>query len=233
MSSMKDEDGKVLIKGFYDDVVPLSAAEKKALAEVPKADIQLKKELGFIRNEMPGTDLSESLLLPSLNINGIQSANAGKLAANVIPVQAIATLDLRLVKGNDQLVQQQRVVEHIKTLGFYVTAHEPTDAERAQYPKIARVIKQEGYNAQRTPMDLPIAKDVAAAVRKTTAGNLILVPSLGGSLPLFLFEKLLKVNTITVPLANHDNNQHAENENIRLQNFWNGIETMAAIMMIK
>ncbi|HJV19662.1 MAG TPA: hypothetical protein VJ552_07250 [Sediminibacterium sp.] len=135
--------------------------------------------------------------------------------------------------GNDQQVQQQRVVDPIKTQGFYVTAHEPTDAERAQYPKIARVIKQEGYNAQRTPMDLPIAKDVAAAVRKTTAGNLILVPSLGGSLPLFLFEKFLKVNTITVPLANHDNNQHAENENIRLQNFWNGIETMAAIMMIK
>jgi len=233
LASMKDEQGKVLIKGFYDDVIPLSAAEKKALAAVPKADAQLKKELGFIRNEIPGTDLAESLLLPSLNINGIQSANAGKLAANVIPVQAMATLDLRLVKGNDQQVQQQRVVDHIKAQGFYVTEQEPTDAERTQYPKIARVIRQEGYNAQRTSMDLPIAKDIAAAVQKTTAGNLILVPSLGGSLPLFLFEKHLKVNTITVPLANHDNNQHAENENIRLQNFWNGIETMASIMMIK
>lgn len=233
LASMKDEQGKVLIKGFYDDVIPLSAAEKKALAAVPKADAQLKKELGFIRNEIPGTDLAESLLLPSLNINGIQSANAGKLAANVIPVKAMATLDLRLVKGNDQQVQQQRVVDHIKAQGFYVTEQEPTDAERTQYQKIARVIRQEGYNAQRTSMDLPIAKDIAAAVQKTTAGNLILVPSLGGSLPLFLFEKHLKVNTITVPLANHDNNQHAENENIRLQNFWNGIETMASIMMIK
>jgi hypothetical protein len=53
---------------------------------------------------------------------------------------------------------------------------------------------------------------------------------LWGSLPLYLFEKLLKVNTISVPIANHDNNQHAENENIRLQNLFDGIETMGSLM---
>jgi acetylornithine deacetylase/succinyl-diaminopimelate desuccinylase-like protein len=90
-----------------------------------------------------------------------------------------------------------------------------------------------GYNAQRTPLDLPVAKQVIDAVQSTTQEQVVLLPSMGGSLPLFLFEKYLAAKTITVPIANHDNNQHAENENLRLQNFWNGIETMAALMMMK
>ena len=61
----------------------------------------------------------------------------------------------------------------------------------------------------------------------------MLQPTMGGSLPLFLFEKYLKAKTITVPIANHDNNQHAENENIRIRNLFDGIETMASLMMIK
>jgi acetylornithine deacetylase/succinyl-diaminopimelate desuccinylase-like protein len=233
LASMKDESGKVTIKGFYDDVTPLSPTEKAAIANMPMADEQMKKELGFIKPEMDGYTLQESLMLPSLNINGIQSANAGKLAANVIPTTAIATLDLRLVKGNDYQLQQQRVVDHIKAQGYYVIDRDPTIEERNQYQKIAKVIKHDGYNAQRTPMDLPIAQEIVAAVKRTTNGTLVIVPSLGGSLPLYKFEKFLKANTISVPIANHDNNQHAENENIRIRNLWNGVETMAAIMLMK
>lgn len=233
LASMKDDKGKVTIKGFYDDVVALSAAEKEAIARMPQADEQMKKELGFINPEMEGVSLQESLMLPSLNINGIQSANAGKLAANVIPATANATLDLRLVKGNDYQVQQQRVVDHIKSQGYYVTSTEPTAEERKKYPKIAMVITHDGYNAQRTSMELPIAKEIVEAVKTTTNAPVVIVPSLGGSLPLYKFEKYLKANTISVPIANHDNNQHAENENIRIRNLWNGLETMAAIMLMK
>lgn len=233
LASMKDEKGEVTIKGFYDDVVALSSAEKEAIARMPQADEQMKKELGFIMPEMEGVSLQESLMLPSLNINGIQSANAGKLAANVIPATAHATLDLRLVKGNDYQVQQQRVVDHIKAQGYFVTDKEPTVDERKKYPKIARVIKHDGYNAQRTSMELPIAKEIVEAVRTTTKEPVVIVPSLGGSLPLYKFEKYLKANTISVPIANHDNNQHAENENIRIRNLWDGIETMASIMLMK
>jgi len=233
LASMKDEKGKVTIQGFYDDVTPLSPTEKDAIARIPLADEQMKKELGFIQPEMNGYTLQQSLMLPSLNINGMQSANAGKLAANVIPTTAMATLDLRLVKGNDYQVQQQRVVDHIKAQGYHVTYKDPTSEERKQFPKIAKVIKHDGYNAQRTSMDLPITKEIVEVVRATTKGPLIIVPSAGGSLPLYKFEKYLKANTITVPIANHDNNQHAENENIRILNLWNGVETMAAIMLMK
>jgi acetylornithine deacetylase/succinyl-diaminopimelate desuccinylase-like protein len=91
----------------------------------------------------------------------------------------------------------------------------------------------DGYNAQRTSMNLPIVARVIAAVQSTVKEPLVLQPTSGGSLPLFLFEKHLAAKTITIPIANHDNNQHAENENIRLQNFWDGIETMASVMLMK
>jgi acetylornithine deacetylase/succinyl-diaminopimelate desuccinylase-like protein len=82
-------------------------------------------------------------------------------------------------------------------------------------------------------MDLPIIQKVISAVKSTSRDNLVLQPTMGGSLPLFLFEKHLNATTITVPIANHDNNQHAENENIRIGNLLEGIVTMAALMMIQ
>lgn len=232
LASMKDDDGKVLIKGFYDKMIPLSQEEKKALNKIPVMDEQMKKELGFLTPETKGLSLLNALLLPSLNINGMQSAGVGKYASNIIPSEAIANLDLRLVPGMDYQEQQSLVEEHIRKEGFYITRTEPTDAERTHYPKIAKVIREKGYNAQRTSMELPIAKKVIAAVQATTRDSVVLMPSVGGSLPLFLFEKYLSAKTITVPIANHDNNQHAENENIRLQSFWDGIESMASLMMM-
>jgi len=234
LASMKDDNGRVTIKGFYDDVIPLSPSERKALNEVPAADEQMKKELGISAVDMPGTSLSEAINLPSLNINGMQSGNVGKLASNQIPTFATAVLDLRLVLGNDWKLQQQKVIAHIKTQGYFITDHEPTDEERNKYAKIIKVIlKDDGYNAQRTSMDLPIIEKVIAGVKNTTKDQLVLQPTMGGSLPLFLFEKYLNAKTVTVPIANHDNNQHAENENIRIGNLFDGIETMAALMMIK
>lgn len=232
LASMKDDKGRVTIRGFYDDVIPLTEQEKKALRDMPPVGNQLKEELHFVGEEMPGVDLGEAIMLPSLNINGMQSGNTGAKASNVIPTTATAVLDLRMVPGNDYKKQQDRVINHIREQGYYITEEEPTDAERAIFSRIARVKKSGGYNAQRTPMDLPVVQNVIEAVRSTTADKVVLIPTMGGSLPLFLFEKHLKAKTITVPVANHDNNQHAENENIRIRNLWNGIETMAAIMTV-
>ena len=234
LASMKDETGKVTIKGFYDDVTPLTPFERKALNEVPSVDEQMKNELGISTVEMQGVTLSEAINLPSLNINGIQSGNVGKMASNQIPTQATAVLDLRLVLGNDWQRQQQKVIDHIKAQGFYVTNQEPTNMEREKYAKIIKIIPdKDGINAQRTPMDLPIIQKVIAAVKTTTKDQIVLQPTMGGSLPLFLFEKYLNAKTVTVPIANHDNNQHAENENIRIGNLFNGIETMGSLMLLQ
>ena len=233
LSSMKDENGRVTIKGFYDDVTPLSASERKSLNEVPRVDEQLKTELGINSVDMEGISLGEAINQPSLNINGMQSGNVGKLASNQIPTYATAVLDLRLVLGNDWKRQQQKVIDHIKSEGYFVTDKEPTNEERQKHSKIIKVIGKEGMNAQRTSMDLPVIQKVIAAVRSTSPDQLVLQPTMGGSLPLFLFEKHLNAKTITIPVANHDNNQHAENENIRIGNLFDGMVIMGALMMIK
>jgi acetylornithine deacetylase/succinyl-diaminopimelate desuccinylase-like protein len=231
LASMKDENGRVTIKDFYSDVTPLSATEKEALKNTPEVDKELKKKIGFAREEMSGYTLMESINLPSLNINGIESSNVGTIQANVIPISATAVIDLRLVLGNDWKRQQQKVVDHIIKQGFHVTDSEPTGEERSKYPKIVQVTLGTGDNAERTSMDLPMAKKIAAAVQQTTKDRVLQVPTLGGSLPLEDFVKVLNAKFLIVPIANFDNNQHAENENIKLKNFWEGIETMAAVMM--
>lgn len=233
LAGMKDDKGNVLIKGFYDDVIPLTDEEKQAIAKVPAIEETLKKELGIAQPDGGGKSFLELLHLPTLNINGIQSANAGKLAANIIPTKAEATLDLRLVLGNDVNRQVQKLRDYIQNSGFHIIDHEPTDAERNQYAKLIKVIAGTGYNAQRTPMSLPMAKNVISAIQTTVDYPVVLLPSAGGSLPLFLFEQQLKAKVISVPVVNYDNNQHAENENVKLQFLWEGIETIAAIMAMQ
>jgi acetylornithine deacetylase/succinyl-diaminopimelate desuccinylase-like protein len=81
-------------------------------------------------------------------------------------------------------------------------------------------------------MDLPITTKVVGAV-KAARGNIVEWPTMGGSLPLKAIEHATSARTITVPIANYDNNQHAANENIRLQNLWDGIETVASLLSMQ
>ena len=229
LATMTDGEGKVLVAGFYDDVVPMNAAERKALLAVPAVDDQLKEELGLVNTDGNGARLVERIMLPSLNVRGLESAGTGANARNIVPAKAIASLDLRLVKGNDHLRQVEKLRAHIRQQGYYLTNQEPTDEERHKYSKIARLTAREGYNAVRTSMDLPIAREVIATMKKTYP-NLVLIPALGGSVPLWVFEQELHTPLIGVPIANHDNNQHSFNENLRLANLWDGIVTMTTLL---
>lgn len=234
LASMKDENGRVKIDGWYDDVEPLGEAERRAIAEAPAYDDELRTQLGLAQTEGKGKSLLELINEPALNINGMSSGDVGSLARNVIPTTATVVLDLRLVKGNDHKRQVQRLIDHIRKQGFYVIDRDPTDAERRQHGLIAKVVTRKGgYNAERTRMDLPISLAVIEAVQSTSKDPIVRMPTLGGSLPLSIITDHLRTITITVPIANYDNNQHAENENIRLQNLWDGIETWAAVMLMK
>lgn len=231
LASMKDTSGRVTIDGWYDDVEPLGAAELQAISEAPDYDEQLKTELGIARSEGAGKSLLHLINEPSLNVNGLSSGDVGALARNIIPTSASVVLDLRMVRGNDYQRQVRRLVEHIIKQGFFVTDREPTDDERSKHPLLAKVSHRKGgYNAARTPMSLPISLRVVEAVQRTTSDKVIRLPTSGGSLPLSIVTENLATVTITVPIANYDNNQHAENENIRLQNLWDGIEIYAALM---
>ena len=234
LASMKDESGRVTIAGWYEGVEPLGDEERRAITEAPAYDDQIRAELGIAKTEGNGKLLMEMINQPSLNINGISSGDVGALARNVIPTTATSVLDLRLVKGNDYRRQIQHLIDHIKAQGFFVIDHDPTDAERQEHALIAKVTARAGgYNAERTRMDLPISIAVIKAVQSTSKDPIVKLPTSGGSLPLSIITDRLQTVTISVPIANYDNNQHAENENLRLQNLWDGIETLAAVMLLK
>ena len=229
LGGMEDANGHVLIPHYYDGVAPLTALEKQAIAGAPDNAAMLMREFGLGRTNGSGKSLLELLNEPTLNIDGFASARVGAKANNVVPSTATADIDMRLVKGLDWKTQQQRVVDYIASNGYFIVDAPPDNATRQAHPRVAFVYRDPvGYNAVRTPMDLPIAREVIAAV-ESARGPVVKLPTMGGSVPLEMIEKALSVPTITVPIANYDNNQHAANENIRLQNLWDGIEVMAAL----
>ena len=135
LASMKDEDGNVLVEGFYDTVEPIGEAERAALAALPSYDEELKEELGLMRTEGPGQSLAERLLLPSLTVRGLSSGNVGSLARNIIPATATATLGIRLVKGNDPPHMRELVEAHIRRQGYHIVREDPDHATRLSYSK--------------------------------------------------------------------------------------------------
>ena len=230
LASMKAEDGTVLVDGFYDTVEPLGEVEREALRNLPSYDDELKAELGLAWTEGEGQTLAERLLLPSLTVRGLTSGATGRLARNVIPATATAAIGIRLVKGNDPRHMAGLVEEHIRKQGYHIVREDPDMATRLQYPKIAKVTGGGGYPAARSAMDLPILQDVVDAARRA-AGNqeVVLNPGSGGSLPLYLFTDVLMKPILMVPIANHDDLQHAPDENLRIWNLWYGIDLYAQL----
>jgi len=232
LAGMKDADGKVLVPHFYDGIVPLGPVEKAALKAAPANDAMLKQELALGHVDGAGAHLLDLLNLPTLNINGISSGQTGLHATNSIPPSAIANLDLRLVVGIGWKTQQQRVIDYVASQGYFVTTEPATREMLLAHSKVAYIKADPGEEASRTPMDLPVASDVIQAIQ-SARGKVILLPTSGGTVPLDAMERAAKTKTISVPIANHDDNQHAANENLRLQNLWDGIETMAALIDMK
>ncbi|MCZ6834282.1 MAG: M20/M25/M40 family metallo-hydrolase, partial [Planctomycetota bacterium] len=233
LASMKDEQGKVLVEGYYDSVEPLSPREIEALAKVPDISDQLRREFGLGASELNNAPYAERLLLPSLNIKGIVCASVGASARNIIPMEATVAMDLRLVKGNDPRAMQDLVEAHIRKQGYHIVRQPPNEETRLSYPKIALVKRGSGYRAARSSMDQPIVDPLVRAARRASGEDVILMPSLGGSLPLYLFNEMLETPVIIVPIANHDDNQHAPDENIRLANLWYGIDLMGQILTME
>jgi acetylornithine deacetylase/succinyl-diaminopimelate desuccinylase-like protein len=230
LASMKDDAGRVTIDGFYDDVVPLTAEERKAIDEIPDVAPVLMKTFGFSRPET-GDRLELRHNLPTLNINAMEAGGGiGGQGRTIIPATASARLDLRFVKAVDPARQFEHLVAHIKKQGYFIVEKEPDEAARAAHPLMASVSRIGGYPAGRTPMDTPIARAITKAVADAAGGHIVRLPTIGGSAPFYLFSDVLKVPTIGLSIVNFDNNQHGANENLRIKNLWEGIESMAAIL---
>jgi acetylornithine deacetylase/succinyl-diaminopimelate desuccinylase-like protein len=230
LASMKDDDGKVRMDGFYDGIAPLSVSERRALAEAPNVDRELKREFWLGSTEGASAKLTELITRPSLNIRGMASSRVGAEASNVIPATATASIDMRLVKGMDPRKTAERAIEHVRKQGFFVVLDaDPSPEVRMSHAKVARIDVRGLTEAIRTSMDLPISQEVIRVV-ESARGPTVKLPNMGGGLPLDSIERPLHVPTIVISIGNHDNNQHSYNENLRLQNLWDGIELMAALI---
>jgi acetylornithine deacetylase/succinyl-diaminopimelate desuccinylase-like protein len=228
LASMKDAGGRVLVDHFYEGIEPLSETEKRAVAEAPDVDADLMREFWLGSTENAPMKLAELITLPSLNIRGMASSRVGNQASNVIPATATVTIDMRLVKGMDPRQTANRLIEHVRKQGFFVVDQEPGADVRRAHAKVAMMVRRNAENPHRVSMDLPISQEVIRTV-ESARGPAVKIPTSGGTGP-DVAEAVLGITEIGIPIGNHDNNQHSYNENLRLQNLWDGIELMAALL---
>lgn len=229
LASMKDREGNVTIEGFYDTVVPPGPAETAAANELPAIDDDLRATFGLLQTEGNNRPYIDRIMLPSLNVRGLESGAVGDKARNVIPPTASAAIDIRLVKGNDPADMLEKVEAHIRKRGYHIVRREPSEQERLENERIARVNPLGGYRAVRTAMDLPVVDWLEGRAREAAGEELVMMPTMGGSLPLYLFEDKLAKPIVIVPIVNFDNNQHGPNENLRMGNLEYGVVLMASL----
>jgi acetylornithine deacetylase/succinyl-diaminopimelate desuccinylase-like protein len=231
IGTMRAADGTILIDGFGDQVRPLTPAEQAAIAASPLMDEQLTRELGIGRPET--TDRVEvAISRPALNLRGIRSGGVGPASRNAIQTSATASIGLRLVPDQTPEFLRKKVEAHIRAQGYHLLDGEPTDKERAGHDRLASIewSSAGGYPAYRADMGHPLARELSATLDRLSDGTLIQTPTMGGSLPIYIVEEVLETPVLILPVANHDNNQHGANENLRLQNLWDAIEIYAAVL---
>src|SRR3954469_25423678 len=231
IASMVGPDGKVAIGGFYDDVPPFSPAALKMMQEVPDDSATMRKLYGLGSTDGAAASLQEGLNLPSFSVHMMKGGEVG----GVIAASATAEIAMRLVKENSPRQMIERVVAHIRQQGYFVVETEPDTATLTAHPRIAKVTTRGGGagGAWRTDPDIAEARFITDALRARWGERVVRIRTLGGSVPAGPFIDTFHVPTLGLSLANYDDNQHTDNENLRLGNLWSGIRTLAAIMAAK
>jgi len=230
LASCKDDDGRVTIAGFYDDTMPIGAVERAALDALPEIEYELLDELGIAGPEVGGTRYVDRLMIPSFNIRGLRAADVGPAARNVVPAWATASVDIRLALGDDPDRMVDRVEAKLRADGFHLLDREPTSDERRAHRRLAKLIRSPGYRAVRIAMGSPLAGILLEVAAVASGEEVVALPTFGGSIPLYMFEDILGAQVALVPIANHDNNQHAADENLRIANLWYGIDLWATLL---
>lgn len=230
LSSCKSESGDVLIDGFYDSTMPVSESDRAANAALPEVEAQYQADIGFAEPEVSGSSYAEQLLRPTFNVRGVHAGDVGDLARNAIPTKASASVDIRLAAGNDPAEMLELVRRHIERLGYLVLDRDATPDERRSHRHLCRFTPDIGYPAARASVTDESAERVVAAADAAGDGGVVRLPTFGGSVPLHHFNEVLGSPVVILPMANYDNNQHAPNENLKLDNLWYGIDLWSLIL---
>lgn len=230
LGSMKDIDGRVTIPGFYDGIT-ITDETKKILQAVPDDIAAIHDHLQIAEPDSVAESLQLAVQYPSLNIRGIQSLKVGKEVRTLVPAEAIAEIDIRLVKESDPERLIGLVKDHIVGLGYNVIDHEPSKEERMSLPHLVQFTSIVSYGAYRTPFDAEPGLLTRQAMKDLYGEEPILIRTSGGSIPISPFVETLNIPAVSIPTVNIDNNQHAPNENIRLGNFIEGIAIAASVLL--
>lgn len=229
LASMKDDEGRVTIPGYYDGI-ELTEEIKSILATVPDDEQALRVKLGIGEIDQVGENYQEALQYPSLNIRGMSSAWVGKEVRTIVPATALAEIDMRLVVESDGYRLQELVRQHVENQGYFVIDRKPNSRERVIHDKICQLTTGGVTKAFRTDFDTPLGEWVVGTVKATFGQEPIRLRTMGGTLPTSPFINTLKVPAVIVPLVNSDNNQHSPNENIRLGNYFDAVKTFYGLL---
>ncbi len=229
LASMKDEQGRVTIPGFYDGIV-IDEVARKAMAAVPDDENQIRARLGIAKPDAVADSYQASLQYPSLNIRGMRSAWVGDDARTIVPSTAVAEIDVRLVMESNPERLIMLIKKHIEDQGYLVLDRQPDARERLMNDKICRFDWTVSYKAFRTEIDSEIGSWLSRAMVKAFGKEPVKIRTSGGSIPISPFVNTLNVPAVTVPTVNPDNNQHSPNENIRLGNYVDAVKTILAIL---
>jgi acetylornithine deacetylase/succinyl-diaminopimelate desuccinylase-like protein len=228
--SLRDEDGHILIPHFYDDVAPVTEADRAALAALPDVESDLKKALGLGRNVGPAR-LADGYMSPTLNVRAIHAGDTGPDAANAIATEGTASIDVRLAPGETPGHVKELTEAWLTQQGWFIVRDTPDLAMRLAHPKVLRMDWDAGGSiATESPMAGPAPAAVAASISRTVGYPVLKLPIVGASSGMADVVNQMKAPMVGVSIANYDDNQHAMNENLRLGNLWDGIEVYAGLL---
>jgi acetylornithine deacetylase/succinyl-diaminopimelate desuccinylase-like protein len=233
LASMKDQQGRVAIKDFYDGVVPLTATERRAIDEIPNIDQKLLEQFGLMRQQHPDSRIEIQHNLPTLTVVGLQSGTVGAGARNAISATATARVEMRLVNGLTAERQVERLAAHVRAQGYVLVGGPPDAVMRRQHARMATITRAaSGFPVGKASMDDPRTMMAANAIRSLDQ-RLVQMPTIGGSLPFSTFSETLAMPTVGLAVVNFDNNQHAANENLRVGHLWEAIDIFAALLTMQ
>ncbi len=229
LSSMKDENGKVLIPGYYEGIT-LDDSTKELLSSVPDDQSAILSRLSIKTAEAVGANYQESLQYPSLNVRGINSGWTGSKARTIVPDRTVAEIDIRLVPESDGNRLKDLVKKHIEKQGYHIVEKDPTAEERAAHNKILKFESRGVTKPFRTDIDSPFSNWLQSVMKNTHGDELVRIRIMGGTVPISPFINELNIPAILVPMVNADNNQHSPNENIKVGMIEYGMKTFYGIL---
>ncbi len=216
LATMKSPQGDITIKGFHDAIVPPSEGELAAAARLPLDIEAFKRSLGLQRLDEPADrPFYERLSFhPTFTLNGLHGGYGGPGTKTVLPHEATAKCDVRLVAAQDPADILAKIKAHV--------------AQHA--PEVEVICNDLGMYPSKTPMSTPMAMPIERAITAAYGTEPLLYPSGFGSLPGYVFTDILGIPAFVVNYANADAANHAPNENMTLDCFHSGILCGAAIL---